>query len=83
MGDRLGAQGDRQTVKRGWGLTHFLTRGLTSVKIEIALTFSAYNMLRVINILGVKEIMKRLRSDFFFPNLFRLHINNNWVTNAL
>lgn len=70
------------TIKRGWGLTHFLTRGLTSVKTEIALTFSAYNMLRVINILGVKEIMKRLRGNFFFPNLFGLHINNNWVTNA-
>jgi transposase len=66
------------TVKRGWGLSYFLTRGLASVKTETSLTFLAYNMKRVINILGVKEIIKRLKGDFYSFNLFRLHIDNYW-----
>lgn len=66
------------TVKRGWGLSYFLTRGLASVKTEASLAFLAYNMKRIINILGVKEIIKRLKGDFYSFNLFRPHINNNW-----
>lgn len=48
------------TVKRGFGITYFLTRGLKSVKAEASLAFLAYNMKRAINILGVKEIIRRL-----------------------
>jgi transposase len=48
------------TVKRGFGITYFLTRGLESVKAETSLAFLAYNMKRVINILGTKEIIRRL-----------------------
>jgi len=48
------------TVKRVWGYNYFLTRGLRSVNTENALHFLAYNLRRVINILGVKEIVKRL-----------------------
>lgn len=49
------------TIKRSWGYTYFLTRGLKSVTAEKALTFLAYNLTRVINILGVKEIIKKLQ----------------------
>ncbi|MDD4803296.1 MAG: transposase [Syntrophomonas sp.] len=49
------------TVKRSWGYGHFLTRGLESVRMETCLNFLAYNMKRVINILGVKEMIKRLQ----------------------
>ncbi len=66
------------TVKRGWGISYFLTRGLASVKTEVSLAFLAYNMKRVINILGIKEIIKRLKGDLYSFNLFRLHINNYW-----
>lgn len=48
------------TVKRGFGITYFLTKGLKSVKAEASLAFLAYNMKRVINILGMKEIIRRL-----------------------
>ena len=47
------------TIKRGFGITYFLTRGLKSVKMEASLAFLAYNMKQVINILGVKEIIRR------------------------
>lgn len=48
------------TVKRIWGFSYFLTRGVESVKTENKLHFLAYNMRRVINILGVEEIVRRL-----------------------
>ncbi len=50
------------TVKRGLGYSYFLTRGLVSVNTENKLHMLAYNMRRVINILGVEEIVKRLAS---------------------
>lgn len=49
------------TIKRGWGYSYFLTRGLESVRTETCLSFLAYNIKRVINILGVKEMIKRLQ----------------------
>ena len=48
------------TIKRIWGYSHFLTRGLKSVKTETALSFLAYNLRRAMNILGVEEMVKRL-----------------------
>jgi len=49
------------TIKRGWGAYYFLTRRKVSVSAEISLSFLAYNLKRVINILGTEEILKRLR----------------------
>ena len=48
------------TVKRTWGYSYFLTRGLDSVAAENKLHMLAYNLRRVINILGVKEMVRRL-----------------------
>jgi hypothetical protein len=48
------------TIKRIWGYSHFLTKGLESVKTESALSFLAYNLRRVINILGVEKMIKLL-----------------------
>lgn len=50
------------TIKRSWGFTYFLTRGLESVNIETGLACLAYNLKRVINILGVKEIVQKLQT---------------------
>ncbi len=61
------------TVKRGLGITYFLTKGLRSVKTEISLAFLAYNMKRAINILGVKEIIRRLTGK-------SIPINPNYIT---
>jgi transposase len=48
------------TVKRNMNAGYFLTRRVASVRGEASLTFLAYNMKRVINILEFKEIMRRL-----------------------
>ena len=48
------------TIKRGWGAYYFLTKRKISVTSETALVFLAYNFKRVMNILGVKEMLKRL-----------------------
>ena len=48
------------TIKRSWGAYYFLTRGKLSVTAEMSLTYLAYNLKRAMNVLGVKEIIKRL-----------------------
>ncbi len=48
------------TIKRGWGAYYFLTKRKVSVTAETALVFLAYNFKRVMNILGVKEMLRRL-----------------------
>lgn len=51
------------TIKRAWGAYYFLTRRKLSVTAEIALSLLSYNLRRVINILGVEEILRRLREN--------------------
>ena len=49
------------TIKRHFGYTYFLTRGLDSVNTEVSLICLAYNFKRLINIVGVKELVRRFR----------------------
>ncbi|MEW9121346.1 MAG: transposase [Thermotaleaceae bacterium] len=49
------------TIKRSWGAYYFLTRRKISVSAEISLAFLSYNLKRVLNILGVNEVLRRLR----------------------
>jgi len=49
------------TIKRWWDGGYFLTRGLGNVSTETAITYTAYNFKRVVNILGVEEMVKRLQ----------------------
>lgn len=46
------------TIKHWMNQGHFLLRGLEKVGAEVSLSVLAYNMKRVINILGVKELIK-------------------------
>ncbi len=48
------------TMKRMMGNGRFLMRGLTHVRTEMALSVLSYNLLRVINILGVPALCARL-----------------------
>jgi len=48
------------TLKAWMGSTHFLTRTLEKVKTEMSLQVLAYNMKRMINIFGVKPLMKAI-----------------------
>ncbi|MGL6105632.1 transposase [Romboutsia sp.] len=66
------------TLKRSMNFTYLLLRNSEKVKGEVSLTFFAYNLKRVINILGVKEIIASLCSilyklkielDYIFCNL--------------
>jgi len=49
------------TIKHWWDGGYFLTRGLKNVSTETALTYTAYNFKRVVNILGVEEMVRRLK----------------------
>ncbi|CAD6561947.1 IS1182 family transposase ISBusp4 [Paraburkholderia kirstenboschensis] len=49
------------TLKHWMGATHFLTRTLGRVSTEMSLQVLAYNLKRVINILGVAGTMKAMK----------------------
>jgi len=49
------------TVKRALGFTYFLTRGTESVRTESLLHFLAYNMKRLINIMGTMKLQEALQ----------------------
>ena len=50
------------TLKHWMGSTHFLTRRLVNVGTEMSLHVLAYNLKRVINILGIAKTMKAVSS---------------------
>jgi Transposase DDE domain len=45
------------TIKARMGATHFLTKTLPKVAAEMALSVLAYNLTRVMNIVGIKPLM--------------------------
>ena len=50
------------TIKCWMGATHFLTMTLPKVATEMALNVLAYNMKRVMNIIGVDKLMEAMRA---------------------
>ena len=50
------------TIKARMGVTHFLTKTLPRVRTEMALHVIAYNLTRVINILGTGTLMTAMRA---------------------
>ena len=50
------------TLKRWMGHHYFLMKGLENVRMEFSLSVMAYNMKRVINIMGVKNLMSALKA---------------------
>ena len=49
------------TIKHAMNQGHFLMKGLRQVRAEFSLSTLAYNLLRVINIVGVKALVEALR----------------------
>lgn len=49
------------TLKHWMGWTHFLTRGIENVAAEMSLNVLAYNLKRVLSILGFEATMKAMR----------------------
>ena len=50
------------TIKNWMGATHFLTRRLKNVRTEMSLHVLAYNLRRMISIMGAKSLMEALRA---------------------
>ena len=50
------------TLKAWMGATHFLTRTIKRVRTEMSLHVLAYNLKRVIAILGVASLMTAMRA---------------------
>ncbi|MGF6604336.1 hypothetical protein P3T23_009091 [Paraburkholderia sp. GAS448] len=50
------------TIKAWMGATHFLTRTIGRVSAEMSLHVLAYNMKRVIKLLGSEAVMKAMRA---------------------
>ena len=48
------------TLKHWMGSTHFLTRGLANVGTEMSLHVLAYNLKRVMRIMGVVPLMEAI-----------------------
>ena len=48
------------TLKAWMGSTHFLTRTLDHVSTEMSLHVLAYNMKRVINLMGTKQLLEAM-----------------------
>lgn len=50
------------TIKMRLGATHFLMKRLKNVRTEIALSVLAYNLTRVINVLGIAPLLQAIRA---------------------
>ncbi|PIN61978.1 transposase, partial [Pseudomonas syringae] len=48
------------TLKQWMGATHFLTRRLGGVSTEMSLNVLAYNLKRVMKIIGMPDLMRAL-----------------------
>lgn len=50
------------TIKRAWGYTYTLLKGLKKVDGEFGIIYTCYNLRRTINILGIKTLLKKLKT---------------------
>ena len=50
------------TIKRAMNAGYFLCKGLEAVRAEMSLTVLAYNMKRVLNIVGVAELIQAMKA---------------------
>ena len=50
------------TIKMRMGATHFLMKRLKNVKTEMALSVLAYNLTRVMNIIGIGPLMAEIQA---------------------
>jgi transposase len=49
------------TIKRWWGYTYTLMKGLKKVSADLGLVYLCYNLKRVMNILTVEKMLKKLQ----------------------
>ena len=53
------------TIKRQWGYDYTLLKTKEKVKAEFAIIFTVYNLRRAVSILGLNELIRRLKASFF------------------
>ena len=53
-------------IKRQWGFDYTLLKTKEKVAAEFAIIFTCYNLRRCVSILGVSELIKRLKTAFVF-----------------
>ena len=68
------------TIKHAMNQGHFLLKGLRQVRAEFSLSALAYNLLRVMNIVGVKALVEALRRRLraLARALQRAHGSRGW-----
>jgi hypothetical protein len=49
------------TIKRSFGYTYFLLKGIEKVRGEFSLVCFVYNLKRVLNIVGTKGLMEAIK----------------------
>ena len=49
------------TIKRAWGYSYTLLKGIKKVDGEMGIIFTCYNLRRTISIMGVEKLLKKLR----------------------
>lgn len=75
------------TLKRAMGHGYFLTRGKEGVSAEMSLSVLAYNMKRLLNIVGVTKLMEAVQAmhqcvlPFFGPFYQIVHLRNLLTVN--
>ena len=71
-------------MKRSWGYTYTLMKRKEKVGGEFGLIFTSYNFRRVVSILGVKEIIERLkgRNLHFFELRYAVDSNRRHKINS-
>ena len=50
------------TIKRGWGYNYTLVKGIKKVNTEMSIIFTVYNIRRAMSILGVEELIDKLKA---------------------
>jgi hypothetical protein len=62
------------TIKRQWGFDHIMTKkGIKRASADFGLIALAYNLKRMINIMGIKEVLEELRG--LVLSLFKLFLD--------
>lgn len=70
------------TIKRQWGFTHTLMKGIQKVDAEFSLILLAYNFKRTMSIMGKKKMKKALKS-LIFSNLTMTTVIKHQITTLL
>lgn len=66
------------TIKRQWGFSYILTKkGINRASADVGFIMTAYNIRRIINIVGLKTLKEYLRTliSFIFENMMLLKLN--------